>query len=79
MGRLLSATFLLAGLAACAGESAEPTLAEVKAAAERYRDVKVAIAEGYTTDNKCVTAEALGRLDHVGRRRSDPPPTAVDP
>ena len=38
----------------------EPTFDEVRAVAERYRDVKAAIAEGYTTDNKCVTAEMLG-------------------
>ena len=47
-------------LSACAPAAAEPSLAEVKAAAERFRDVKVAMAEGYTTDNKCVTAEMLG-------------------
>ncbi|MBA3510822.1 MAG: hypothetical protein H0T81_02800 [Sphingomonas sp.] len=46
--------------AGCRSGPQEPTLDEVKAAAERYRDVKVAIAEGYTTDNKCVTAEMLG-------------------
>ena len=44
----------------CQSASQEPTLEEVRAVAERYRDVKVAIAEGYTTDNKCVTAEMLG-------------------
>jgi len=38
----------------------DPTLDEVKSVAERYRDVQVAIAEGYTTDHKCVTAEMLG-------------------
>ena len=38
----------------------EPSLEQVRQAAERYRDVRVAIAEGYTTDNKCVTAEMLG-------------------
>ena len=64
-GRLsgLVASAAILSLCACAPEPttpAEPTLAEVKAAAERYRDVKVAIAEGYTTDNKCVTAEMLG-------------------
>lgn len=51
-----AAAFL--ALTACA--RGEPSLAEVKAGAERYRDVKVAIADGYTTDNKCVTAEMLG-------------------
>ena len=47
-------------VAGCGTAAAEPTLEEVKSAAERFRDVKVAIAEGYTTDNKCVTAEMLG-------------------
>lgn len=57
--RFLTLAILLAP-AACGTGEAEPTLTQVKAAAERYRDVKVAIAEGYTTDNKCVTAETLG-------------------
>ena len=51
------AALLLAG---CSTAAAEPSLDEVRSAAERFRDVKVAIAEGYTTDNKCVTAEMLG-------------------
>src|SRR3990170_6201138 len=46
--------------ASCQSGEAEPSLEEVRSLAERYRDVKVAIAEGYTTDNKCVTAEMLG-------------------
>lgn len=44
----------------CRAAGSEPSLEEVRAVAERYRDVNVAIAEGYTTDNKCVTAEMLG-------------------
>jgi len=59
-GRLPAALSMLLAVAACGKAPAEPTLAEVRAAAERYRDVDVAIAEGYTTDNKCVTAEMLG-------------------
>ena len=55
---------LLAG--GCRSGPQEPTLDEVKAAAERYRDVKVAIADGYTTDNKCVTAEMLGYQASLG-------------
>jgi hypothetical protein len=47
-------------LAACGTGTGEPSLDQVRQAAERYRDVNVAIAEGYTTDNKCVTAEMLG-------------------
>lgn len=38
----------------------EPSLRAVKFAAAKYRDVKVAIAEGYTTDGKCTTAAMLG-------------------
>ncbi len=49
---------LLAG--ACQSASTEPSLEEVKAVVARYSDVDVAIAEGYTTDNKCVTAAMLG-------------------
>lgn len=62
IGRLLVpvafATSLLAG--GCETGQQEPTLDEVRSVAERYRDVKFAKAEGYTTDNKCVTAEMLG-------------------
>ena len=47
-------------LAGCNTGAAEPTLDEIRKGAERFRDVKVAIAEGYTTDNKCVTGEMLG-------------------
>ncbi len=53
-------------LGACASGAKEPSLAEVKAGAERFRDVKVAIAEGYTTDDKCVTAEMLGHPSSLG-------------
>lgn len=59
-GRLTAALSMILAVGACARAPAEPTLAEVRAAAERYRDVSVAIAEGYTTDNKCVTAQMLG-------------------
>ena len=46
----------------------EPTLAEVRAATERFRDVKVALAEGYIRDpgNMCDTADMMGR-PHPGR------------
>jgi hypothetical protein len=41
----------------------EPTLAEVRAATERFQDVNVALAEGYVRDpaNLCETAEMMGR------------------
>lgn len=40
----------------------EPSLAEVRAATERFRDVKVALAEGYIRDpaNVCETADMMG-------------------
>ncbi|MEO5971977.1 MAG: hypothetical protein ABIP91_01235 [Sphingomicrobium sp.] len=56
----------MVALTACSPAMEEPTLAEVKAATNRFRDVKVAIAEGYTTDNKCVTAEMLGHPAEAG-------------
>jgi hypothetical protein len=46
----------------------EPTLAEVMAATERFRDVNVALAEGYVRDplNLCETAEMMGRPAELG-------------
>jgi hypothetical protein len=49
-----------AGSVALAGE---PDLAAVRAATERFQDVKVALAEGYIADpaNMCDTAAMMGR------------------
>jgi hypothetical protein len=46
----------------------EPTLAEVRQATERFRDVNVALAEGYIRDpfDLCDTAEMMGRPASVG-------------
>jgi hypothetical protein len=46
----------------------EPTLAEVRNATERFRDVKVALAEGYIRDpgNVCETADMMGRPADLG-------------
>jgi hypothetical protein len=46
----------------------EPTLAEIRAATERYRDVRVALAEGFVRDpfDLCDTAEMLGRPAALG-------------
>lgn len=52
--------------AACQPAQREPTLDEVRSIAEKYRDVNVAKAEGYTTDNKCVTADMLGHPAAMG-------------
>ena len=47
---------------------AEPTLEQVRAATERFRDVKVALAEGYIADpsNSCETAEMMGKPASLG-------------
>ena len=46
----------------------EPTLAEVRAATERYRNVAVALAAGYVRDpfDLCDTAEMMGRPAALG-------------
>jgi hypothetical protein len=46
----------------------EPTLAEVRQATERFRDVKVALAEGYVRDpsDLCDSAEMMGRPASLG-------------
>lgn len=48
--------------------TAEPDLAAVEAATERYRDLDVALADGYVRDpmNICDTAEMLGRPAELG-------------
>lgn len=71
--RSASALFAgLCGLVAVAaplyGQSAEPDLDAVKAASERFRDVEVALAEGYVKDplNICDTADMLGQPVELG-------------
>jgi hypothetical protein len=46
----------------------EPTLADVRAATERFRNVNVALAEGYIRDpfDLCDTAEMMGKPAHLG-------------
>jgi hypothetical protein len=46
----------------------EPTLAEVRAATERFQDVQVALAEGYIRDpgDMCETADMMGRPVSAG-------------
>ena len=70
---LLVAIISLFTLSASAAEPAkkaagEPDLATVKKAAERFRDVKVALAEGYVRDplNMCDTADMMGRPAKLG-------------
>jgi hypothetical protein len=78
---LVLAVFVAVGLAGGAARSleretgrtpapgpGEPTLAEVRGATERFRDVEVALAEGYIRDpfNMCETAEMMGRPAALG-------------
>lgn len=65
MAAVAAAGCTLLANSACSS-NLQPTLDEVRQAAERYRDVKTAIADGYTTDNKCVTAEMLGNPAESG-------------
>jgi hypothetical protein len=46
----------------------EPTLADVRAATDRFRDVNVALAEGYVRDasDMCETAAHMGRPAELG-------------
>lgn len=46
----------------------EPTLAELRTATARFRDIKVALAEGYIPDpmNMCETAAVMGRPAALG-------------
>ena len=49
-------------------DPAEPGLEAVRAATERFRDVNIALAEGYLRDpmNLCDTAEMMGRPRELG-------------
>lgn len=58
-------------MSACAessGAGPHPTLDEVRAATEKYRDVRVALADGYVADpmNICETPYHLGRTSDSG-------------
>lgn len=68
MKMMLSGAMALAiAMPAIAG-AAEPDLAAVRAATERFQDVKVALAEGYIADpaNICDTAPMMGRPATLG-------------
>jgi hypothetical protein len=60
--------FLAAQAPVASPVSAEPTLDQVRAATERFKDVKVALAEGYVRDpmDECVTASSIGYPGHEG-------------
>jgi hypothetical protein len=54
--------------ASSSAAAGEPSLAEIRRATERFRDVKVALAEGYIRDpaNICETAEMMGLPKSLG-------------
>jgi hypothetical protein len=64
-----SASALVLAIPASQGSAPpEPTLEQIRAATERFRDVKVALAEGYVRDpmNICDTADMMGRPAKLG-------------
>lgn len=63
-----ASTLILAVPPETTSVSAEPTLEQVRAATARFRDVKVALAEGYVRDpmNICDTADMMGRPASLG-------------
>jgi hypothetical protein len=70
MGQLqfLASTILIVASSAAAQTPSEPTLAQVRAATDRFKDVKVALAEGYVRDpmDECVTAASIGYPPNAG-------------
>lgn len=65
---LLAAISALAFSAASTPGQSEPSLDEVRAGAERFRDVNVALAEGYIAapDGMCETAAGMGQSPELG-------------
>lgn len=68
MNLVLVASIVLAAGSPASTPASEPTLEQVRAATERFRDIKVALAEGYVRDpmNLCDTADMLGRPASMG-------------
>lgn len=54
--------------ASSSSKAGEPSLADIRRVTERFRDVKVALAEGYLRDpmNICDTAEMMGKPTALG-------------
>ena len=65
---LLSAACARPAVSAPSPGPGEPTLAEVRSATERFRNVEVALAEGYIRDpfDLCETADMMGRDASLG-------------
>lgn len=63
-----SASALVLAVPVSGPTPSEPSLEQVRSATERFRDVKVALAEGYVRDpmNICDTADMMGRPASLG-------------
>jgi hypothetical protein len=63
-----ASALLLANTPEPAATPTEPTLEQVRAATERFQDVKVALAEGYIRDpsDTCDSAEMMGKPAELG-------------
>ena len=63
-----ASTYAFAPQSAPAQPLAEPSLEEVRAGVERFRDVNVALAEGYipAPDSMCETATHMGQPAELG-------------
>jgi hypothetical protein len=61
-------TAVLAAAVTSGPQGREPSLGEVRKATERYRDIKVALAEGYIRDpfDLCDTADMMGKPASLG-------------
>ena len=64
----MAASAFRTNLALSAGQASDPDLTAVRKATERFRDVKIALAEGYIRDpfDLCDTAEMMGRPAELG-------------
>lgn len=56
------------GLLAGTAQRGEPSIDEIRAATERFKDVKIALAEGYARDpmNECATSTGMGKPAALG-------------
>jgi hypothetical protein len=68
LAAMSASALLLANTPEPAATPTEPTLEQVRAVTERFKDVKVALAEGYIRDpsDTCDSAEMMGRPAELG-------------
>ena len=59
----ITAIFVVATMACT---TRELSLDEIRSSSDRFRDVNVALAEGYVADTECTTAAMMGRSHAIG-------------